>query len=173
MKWMMILVVEAVERYGPNVMVFQVATGAQRWYIVGAYIAPEDEVTMETVVEAIGRKPPGAELMVAGDFNVDIMEPEGNRRAENIATDLATAGMEDMAQHFMPRRRRWNRDRRTWDLWRKGQVVRSRTEYILGTDRRLFKNVAVRDPRHNSDHYMVLGCLPSAPLSETKRYLGG
>ena len=51
--------------------------------------------------------------------------------------------------------------------------MRSRTDYILGTDRRLFKNVSVRDPRHNSDHYMVLGCLPNAPLSETKRYLGG
>ena len=95
-------IVEAVERYGPNVMGFQVAAGARRCYIVGAYVAPKDEVTMETVVAAIGRKPPGAELMVAGDFNVDIMEPEGNRRAENIATDLATAGLEDMAQHFMP-----------------------------------------------------------------------
>ena len=56
---------------------------------------------METVVKAIGRRPPGAELMVAGDFNMDILAPEG-RRAENIATDLATEGLEDMAQHFMP-----------------------------------------------------------------------
>ena len=70
---------------------------------------------METVVKRIGRKPPGSELMVAGDFNVDILEPEG-RRAENIATDLETAGVEDMAQHFMPHRRRWCRDRRTWDM---------------------------------------------------------
>ena len=153
-------------------MVCQVATGAKRWHIVGAYIAPEDEVTMETVINAIGRKPPGAELMVAGDFNVDILEPEG-RRAENIATDLATAGVEDMAQHFMPRGRRWYRDRRTWGMRRQGQVVRSRTDYILGTDRRLFQNVAVRDPRHNTDHYMVLGCLPGAPLATTQRYQGG
>ena len=50
-----------------------------------------------------------------------------------------------------------------WGMLRKGQEVRSRTDYILGTDRRLFRNVTVRDPRHNSDHYMVLGCLPSAP----------
>ena len=100
---------------------------------------------METVVKVIGRRPPGAELMVAGDFNVDILAPEG-RRAENIATDLATAGVEDMAQHFMPRGRRWCRDRRTWDMRRQGQVVRSRTDYILGTDRRLFQNVAVQDP---------------------------
>ena len=41
--------------------------------------------------------------------------------------------------------------------------MRSQTEYILGMDRRLFRNVTVRDPWHNSDHYMVLGCLPSAP----------
>ena len=56
---------------------------------------------------------------------------------------------------------------------RQGQVVRSRTDYILGTDRRLFQNVAVRDPRHNTDYYMVLGCLPGAPLEATRRYQGG
>ena len=95
-------VVEAVERCGPNVMVFQVVKEERRWHIVGAYVAPEDKVTMEMVVKAIRRRPPGAEVMVAGDFNVDILAPEG-RRAENIATDLATAGVEDMAQHFMPR----------------------------------------------------------------------
>ena len=33
-------------------MGFQVATGERRWYIVGAYVAPKDEETMETVVAA-------------------------------------------------------------------------------------------------------------------------
>ena len=56
---------------------------------------------------------------------------------------------------------------------REGREVRSRMDYILGTDCRLFGNVSVRDPRHNSDHYMFLGCLHSAPLSEHARYLGG
>ena len=51
--------------------------------------------------------------------------------------------------------------------------MRSWTEYILGEDFRLFGNVYVRDPRHNSDHYMVLGCLHSAPLREHARYLRG
>ena len=58
-------------------------------------------------------------------------------------------------------------------MLRKGRDVRFRTDYILGTDRRLFGNVSVRDPRHNSDHYMVLGCLYSDSLTEHKRYLGG
>ena len=58
-------------------------------------------------------------------------------------------------------------------MLQKGREVQSRTDYILGTDRRLFGNVSVQDPWHNSDHYMVLGCLPSASLTEQKRYLGG
>ena len=53
-----------------------------------------------------------------------------------------------------------------------GREVRSRTDYILGTDRCLFKNVSVRYPLHNSDHYLVLGCLCSAPLREHTEYLG-
>ena len=32
--------------------------------------------------------------------------------------------------------------------------------------------MAVRDPQHNSDHYLVLGCLRSAPLREHTKYLG-
>ena len=58
---------------------------------------------MEWVVEEIWRKPRGAELLVAGDFNVNIAAPEGDRRAEDITTELVTEGLEDMARHFLPR----------------------------------------------------------------------
>ena len=51
--------------------------------------------------------------------------------------------------------------------------MRSWTNYIMGTDCRLFGNVSARDPRHNSDHYVVLGCLHSAPLRDHARYFGG
>ena len=104
------------EKFGPNVLGFQLATGARQWYIVGVYIAPEDTETMERIVEAIRRKPRGAELLVAGNFNVNIAAPEGDRRAEDIATELATAGLEDMARHFLPREKRWCRDRRPWGM---------------------------------------------------------
>ena len=57
-------------------------------------------------------------------------------------------------------------------LGRELHEVRSRTDYILGIDRRIFRNVAVRDPRQNSDQYLVLGCLLSAPLREHTEYLG-
>ena len=56
---------------------------------------------------------------------------------------------------------------------RAGMEVRSRTDYIMGMDRRIFWNVYVRDPRHNSDQYMVLGCLRRDPLREHSRYIRG
>ena len=56
---------------------------------------------------------------------------------------------------------------------REGKVVRPWTDYILGTDRRLFWNVSVRDPHHNTNHYMVLGCLLNAPKREHTKYLTG
>ena len=53
-----------------------------------------------------------------------------------------------------------------------GREVWYRTDYILGADRRLFVHVSVWDPRHNSDHYMILGCLHSATLRKHTKYLG-
>ena len=54
---------------------------------------------------------------------------------------------------------------------RQGREVRSRADYILGSDRRIFQSVAVRDPRHNSDHYMFLGCLRGTSPRENSHYL--
>ena len=71
-----------------------------------------------------------------------------------------------MTAHFLPRKRLWGRERRTWSMVRDGKVIRSRTDYLLGTDRSLFRNVAIRDPRHNSDHYMVVGHLRSGTARE-------
>ena len=83
-----------------------------------------------------------------------------------IAAELTAEGLEDMSSHFLPHRRTWGWERRTWSMVRKGKVVRSRMDYILGTDSFLFWNVSVWDPRHNTDHYMVIGCLCSAPDRE-------
>ena len=51
------------------------------------------------------------------------------------------------------------------------QEVRSWTNYILGIYQRLLMNVALQDSRHNTDHYLVLGCLRGAPLAKHSHYL--
>ena len=72
-----------------------------------------------------------------------------------------------MTAHFLPRKRKWGRERRTWAMVRGGKAIRSRTDYILETDRSLFSNVAVRDPRYNLDHYMVVGLLRGGTVRNT------
>ena len=53
-----------------------------------------------------------------------------------------------------------------------GRQVWSETYYILGAELRLFSNMSVWDLRHNSDHYLILGCLRSATLREHENYFG-
>ena len=114
---------EAVQQFGPNVIGFQLATGARRWYIVGCYLAPDDTLTIERVDEALRERPKGEELLVAGDLNINFAEPEGDRREEDIAATLETEGLEDMAAHFFPQQRRWCRDGRTWSMIQEGREV--------------------------------------------------
>ena len=64
--------VEAVREYGPNVMSFELATGARRWYIIGCYLAPDDTSTIERVVAALKDRPKGTALVVVGDLNTDL-----------------------------------------------------------------------------------------------------
>ena len=165
--------VEAVHQFESNVAGFQLAIGERQWYIVGCYLAPDDTLTIESVVAALKERPRGAKLLVAGDFNVNLADLEEDRRGEDITAAMATEGLEDMPVQFLLRRCPWCRDGRMWSMIQEGKEVWSRTDYIIGTDHRLFGNVSVRDPRHNSDHYMVLGCLNIASLRDHARYLGG
>ena len=86
---------------------------------------------------------------------------------------LLTEVLEDMLAHFLLRQNSWFWDRRTWSMIWAGREVRYGTDYILGMDRHIFWNVSVQDPSHNSDHYMVLGCLHIASVREYYRYLRG
>ena len=139
---------------------------------MGCYLAPDDTLKIESLVVALKERPRDAELLVAGDLNVNLLETEGDWRGEDIAAAMSTEGLEEMSAHFLPRRRSWFRDGRTWGMIREGLEVRSWTDYILGIDRCLFGNVSVQEPRHNSDHYMVLSCLHSVvvALKERPRY---
>jgi hypothetical protein len=57
--------------------------------------------------------------------------------------------------------------------WRE-RIVELHIDYILCSDRRVFKNVAIRDPRHYfSDHFAIMGILVSEPMRVHRTYLGG
>ena len=46
-----------------------------------------------------------------------------------------------------------------WIMIHFGQEVRYRTDHILETDCCLFQNLATNYPKHNTNHYILLGCL--------------
>ena len=100
-------VVEAVHKFGPDVVGFQLATGERRWYIVGCYLSPYDTLTINSAIAALKKYPRGAKPLVAGDFNVNLAEPEGDRRGEDIAAVMEMEGLEDMSARFLPRRCSW------------------------------------------------------------------
>ena len=121
---------------------------------------------------ALKEQPRGAELLVVVYLNVKLSDPEGDWRGVEIAAVINTSGLDNMSENFLLHRRPWCRGARMWIMVRAGREVRSRTDYILWKDRCLFYNVSVREPRHKLDHYLVLGCLRGAPLTEQSKYLG-
>ena len=104
---------EAVWQFCPNVFGFQLATGSRWWYIIGCYLAPDDTLTIESVVAALKERPQGAALLVVGDLNTPLTEPENDQRGTDIAAALTAEGLEDMATQFLLRRSTWGRERRT------------------------------------------------------------
>ena len=82
---------------------------------------------------------------MAGNLNANLADPEGIPRGEAIAYKLAAAGLLDMGLQFLLRGNTWLQDRCKWSIQRYGLKVRNRTDYILGTNPRLFQDVAVRE----------------------------
>ena len=97
-------------------------------HIVGLYISPSDASTIEYVAAAIRAWPCEAEILVAGDLNVNLAELEGTPRGEAITDELGEAGLVDMVLHFLPQHKPWLQDRCTSITRRDGREIRYRTD---------------------------------------------
>jgi hypothetical protein len=104
-----------------------------------------------------------------GDINVDLRTQTPTNRDIEIMALLSTLGLEDMSTHFL-RRKNFRHDN-TWQCEREGNIIQSRCDYILGTDRSFFQYISIRDPRYNSDHLMVTGGIRSAAKNDNIKYL--
>ena len=76
----------------------------------------------------MAERPWGTELIVAGDFSVELEKIGGRGRDEEIMSAVETAGLEDLSGNFLPRRRVWCKDKRTWEVVSQGKAVRSWTD---------------------------------------------
>ena len=93
---------ESLQIYDANSVSFHLDLGGQRWFIVGLYLAPDKNLTIEDVIAAIIQRPRRGALLVVGDLNTNLTAPEGRARDEEIAAAMATAGIEDINGHFPP-----------------------------------------------------------------------
>ena len=79
----------------------------RHWYIVGCYLALGYRVTIWYVAVAMKERPRGEELVFVGDYNVHLEGTDIRGQVEDILEAIATSGPEDLAEHFLPRRREW------------------------------------------------------------------
>ena len=86
-------VVEAIQKFVLNVVVFQLETGEQRWYIIRCYLTPDNTSTIESVIAALKNRPRGSDLLVAADLNANLDKQEGYWREEEIMSALTAAGL--------------------------------------------------------------------------------
>jgi hypothetical protein len=117
------------------------------------------------------RLPKQNPYILLGDLNANLRYPRDDR-AIAVAATVASFGLIDMLGHF--RQRKKFRHGMTWQMRRRERIIMSRCDYILSTDRRIFSNVTIREPRHyTTDHYMILGILLSEPMKAHRSYING
>ena len=163
--------IESEVKHGPNVISCWLVTGFRRIPLVGAYVPPADLETLDFINQALDRFPNGAKPILLGDLNAELAHPRDARESE-VATVAANHGLECMLSHY--RQTSGHGHCQTWWQYRNGELVSSHVDYILAEDRRMFSKVSIRSPQSfTSDHRLVLGILPSSPLSENKAYLNG
>ena len=125
--------------HGLNETSFQLTSDGRIWFIFGCYLTLYETSKIKSVVAAIGRRPHGAAPLMAKDFTSNLAAPEGNCCREEITAVIENSGLEDTSTHFLPRRKYWARDGRTWCMHHQGRDVRSQKYYFLGTDQCLFQ----------------------------------
>ena len=162
--------VESQLKHGPNVLSCILVSGTQRTPLIGVYLSPKHLNDVPFLVEALERFPNQSPL-VLGDLNVDLKKPHLNR-VNQVSSTLAAYGLEDILYHF--RQRPNFGHMKTWHQKRNGVTIRSRCDYILGTDRRLFHTARISNPRYfTTDHYMISADYMIQPTACHNRYLHG
>ena len=141
-----------------NVVSFLLTSGSRRWYVVGAYVPPNNRSSVHHMEQALKAAPTGLELILMGYLNAPLGEP-CDEREEDLETALADRGLVNIIDHFLSQRRYWGAGGWAWIMQRDGRQVTGRGDYILSTDRRIFFNAWIWETRHGTDHRLILAVL--------------
>ncbi len=94
--------VEAANIVSPNVLTFQLITGEERFFIIGAYIPPADTTGVDALGAAWAKCPQNCKPMLLGDLNFDFRAPQ--IEWEEIIVDLIDEmNLVDVSRKFIQR----------------------------------------------------------------------
>ena len=93
--------VEDTASFVPNVVSFLCTSGARLWYIVGAYMPPNDVPAVHCAEQTLRAVSKGLEVILMGDLNAHLEDPR-EEREEDLKMVLVDRGMVKMADNFMP-----------------------------------------------------------------------
>ena len=84
--------VEVIFNFSPNVASFLLTSGSRKWYVVGAYVPPNDAPDVNFLEQSLEASTKGMEVILLGDFNARIRGPR-DAREEDLATALSGRGL--------------------------------------------------------------------------------
>ncbi len=155
--------VEAVTIASPNLLMFQLVTGEERYFKMGAYIPPADTTGVDDLRVAWAACPTNCKPLLLGDLNIDFRSPR-TEREEIIVDFLNEINIVNTSRKYIQCKcRREGRGARwTWRQRRGGRWYQSQPDYIMAREdnTKAFQNVAFRRPRfHDSDHRAVVASI--------------
>ena len=87
--------------YGLNVVGFTIEVGWKRWFIVRAYVPPNDQPTVHQVEQSLVQEPEGVESLMFININTLLNQPYDWCK-EYLVTAIAIHGLYDQTLHFAP-----------------------------------------------------------------------
>ena len=96
--------VERARSFGTIVVYFTVMLGNKYWYVVGAYVPPNDPSEVHHITYAVTWCPAGVGKMLVGNLNACLKHPR-NQREEYLVTVIEIHILSYQAWNFTPRQR--------------------------------------------------------------------
>jgi len=171
---------ENIQRHGHNCISCLCYTGIQKIPIIGAYLlhGPQGLDDLYNHVQAAFDQYPSNRCspVFMGDFNVDLETRDLDRQQQLLDFLAAIGDLQSVVPHFKQRQRFQKMGHTTWaQPMEDGTTRRSKCDYICCRDRRLFTNVAIREPETytKTNHYLVKATfLNATPRAHKKCLLG-
>jgi hypothetical protein len=95
--------VKAVTIASPNLLTFQLVTGEERYFVMGAYIPPADTTGVDDLCVAWTARPTNCKPLLSGDLNIDFRAPR-TEREEIIVDFLDKINIVDTLRKYIQRK---------------------------------------------------------------------